>query len=45
MMMNTDDDDNSGNYPMGPIKPHRRKAKKNVKGLFACKTCGQDYTN
>ena len=30
---------------MGPIKPHRRKSKKNVKGLFACEICEQDYTN
>ena len=32
-------------YPMGPIKPGKKKSKSNVKGLYACEICGQDYTN
>ena len=39
------DDGNSSQYPMGPIKPSRKKPKNNIKGLSACEICVQDYAN
>ena len=36
--------DDVDTVPMGPVKPGK-KPKKNIKGLYACEVCGQDYTN
>ena len=30
---------------MGLVKPFKIRSKTNVKGLFACEICGQDYTS
>ena len=37
--------ENSVQYPMGLVKPFQRRSKTNVKGLFACEICRQDYTS